>query len=180
MEKIKNFLILGAAFFLLTIMPWWLMTAGAALYKYVDKKGTVHFTDRYESIPKEYRDQVKTIREEPKPQPPAPPAEEKEKKREGEPAAEERVIKVREADRKELEVVRDKMEAEAKKLKAFEEKEKQIEELRKQIEDKQKQARSLRTNWMVHDRNTIIRLNEDIEALKKQIKSIQNELEGEK
>ena len=33
------------------------------IYKYVDKNGVIHFTDQYESIPKEYRDRVEMIRE---------------------------------------------------------------------------------------------------------------------
>ena len=37
--------------------------ASTIIYKYVDKSGVVHFTDQYESIPKEYRDQVEMIRE---------------------------------------------------------------------------------------------------------------------
>ena len=177
MKKFKNFLILGAAFFLLTFIPFFLTSAGAAYYKYIDKNGTVHFTDRYESIPQEYRDQIKTIREEPQPQTPQPPAELKEKKREGEPAAEERASKGGETGQKETEAVEArKKEAEEKKLKAIEEKEKRIEELQKQIDDKRKQQRSLRTNWMVHDRNIIIRLNQEISVLEKKIKAIQDEL----
>jgi hypothetical protein len=38
------------------------------IYKYIDKSGVVYFTDRYESIPKEYRNQVKMIRETVQPQ----------------------------------------------------------------------------------------------------------------
>jgi len=29
-------------------------------YKWVDKKGSVHFTDNYQQIPREYRDQIET------------------------------------------------------------------------------------------------------------------------
>jgi hypothetical protein len=32
------------------------------IYEYKDKKGVLHFTNLYESIPKEYRSQIKTIR----------------------------------------------------------------------------------------------------------------------
>ena len=38
------------------------------IYKYIDKNGVVHYTDRYESVPKEYRDQIEMIREEVQPQ----------------------------------------------------------------------------------------------------------------
>ncbi len=69
---------------------------------------------------------------------------------------------------------------EEEKLKAREEKEKQIAELKQQIEEKRKQQRSLRTNWMVYDRYAIVRLNQEIEALEKQIKVLQRELEEEK
>jgi type VI protein secretion system component VasK len=177
MEKIKNWLILGAVFFLITIMPCFLTSAGAAFYKYTDRNGTVHFTDRYESIPQEYRDQVKTLREETKPQSPAPPSAGQEKKKESEPAAGEQAGKAQETRAKETEAIEArKKETEDRKLKAFEEKEKRIEELQKQIEDKQKQQKSLRTNWMVQDRNIIIKLNQEIADLEKQIKVIQNEL----
>ena len=177
MKNIKTFLSLGAAFFILNFMPFSLTSAGAAYYKYVDKHGTVHFTDRYESIPQEYRDQIKTFREEPKPQPAPPTPELREKKRVGEPAAEDRASKVGETGQKEAQAIEArKKEAEEKKQKAIEEKEKRIEELQKQIDDKRKQQRSLRTNWMVYDRNTIIRLNQEISVLEKKIKAFQDEL----
>jgi hypothetical protein len=38
------------------------MRGNAVIYKYVDKDGVVYYTDRYESIPKEYRGRVETIR----------------------------------------------------------------------------------------------------------------------
>jgi len=38
------------------------------IYKYIDKSGVVHYTDRYETIPKEYRNQVEMIRETVRPQ----------------------------------------------------------------------------------------------------------------
>lgn len=38
------------------------MRGNALIYKYVDKDGVVYYTDRYESIPKEYRGRVETIR----------------------------------------------------------------------------------------------------------------------
>ncbi len=37
--------------------------ASTVIYKYIDKSGSTHFTDRYETIPKEYPDQVEMIRE---------------------------------------------------------------------------------------------------------------------
>jgi hypothetical protein len=176
MKKFKNVLILGAGFFFLSIMmPSLYSFAGATFFKYVDKNGTVHFTDRYESIPLEYREQIKTLREESPTPSPALPLEEK--KKESEPAAGEPAVKAQELERKEAEKSEArKKEAKERKLKAAEAKEKQIAELQKQIEDKRKQQRSLRTNWMVQDRNIIIRLNREIADLEKRIKGIQEEL----
>src|SRR5512136_1235166 len=55
----------------------------ATMFKYVDKNGVTHFTDRYESIPKEYRHQIQTIREMVKPESAPKPAADQEKKEEG-------------------------------------------------------------------------------------------------
>jgi hypothetical protein len=44
--------------------------ASTVIYKYVDNQGVIHFTDRYETIPKEYRDQIEMIRETVRPQTP--------------------------------------------------------------------------------------------------------------
>jgi hypothetical protein len=178
MKKLKNLLIFGASFFLIGSGPLFLTSAAAASYKYMDRNGTIHFTDRYEAIPQEYRNQVKTIREESIAQPAAPSADLKEKKGEGEAAAGERVDKVQETEPKEAEAIeaREK-EAGKKKSKAIEEKEKRIEDLQKQIEGKRRQQKNLRTNWMVQDRNTIIKLNQEIALLEKQIKLIQEEIE---
>jgi hypothetical protein len=43
--------------------------ASTIIYKYTDEKRVVHYTDRYESIPKEYRDQIEMIRETVQPMP---------------------------------------------------------------------------------------------------------------
>jgi pyruvate/oxaloacetate carboxyltransferase len=177
MNQFKNFLTLGTLSLFLTFMPSFPALAGSSLYKYTDKKGTVHFTDRYESIPQEYRDQIKTFREEP----PSPSQglvlEGQEGKKEGEIASGKRTDQGEEIERKEAEKREASRRAsEEEKLKTIQAKEKQVEELQKEIEDKQKQQRSLRTNWMVHDRNIIIRLNHEIAELEKRIKVIQNEL----
>lgn len=42
--------------------------ASSVIYKYVDKGGVIHYTDRYETIPGEYRDQIEMIRETVQPQ----------------------------------------------------------------------------------------------------------------
>ncbi len=150
-------------------------SADAEFYKYVDKKGNVHFTDRLESIPEEYRNQIKEYKEM-KPPEPAPPQEKEESKG---PAAAERDRQMKEAEQK-------KKEAEAKaaeekslqeeKLRIRQEKEKQIEDLQEQITARQKEQRSLRTNWMVYDRIKLNQLNQEIEGLEKQIAALQKEL----
>jgi Domain of unknown function (DUF4124) len=48
--------------------------ATTIIYKYIDKGGVVHFTDRYESIPKEYRNQIEILQETVQPQPSVEPA----------------------------------------------------------------------------------------------------------
>jgi len=178
MGKIKDFLILiPAALVFVAISSFLPSSAAGASYKYIDKNGTVHFTDRYESIPKEYRDQIKIIQEGVRPQTPVLPSREKESKEEGGPSPVEQAGKSKEAElQKEAEAkkAQDK-EAEEKKLKVLKDKEERIESLRKQVEDKQKEKKSLRTRWMVYDRNTIYRLDQEIEALEKQIQAIQNE-----
>lgn len=46
-----------------TLLFIFLFPAGASngeFYKWVDKKGSFHFTDNYQQIPREYRDQIET------------------------------------------------------------------------------------------------------------------------
>jgi type IV secretory pathway VirB10-like protein len=145
-------------------------SAEAEFYKYVDKKGNVHFTDRFESIPEEYRGQIKEYKE--LKQPEAPPPQEKEESKDS--GAQERDRQMKEAEQK-------KKEAEAKaaqeeKLRVRQEKEKQIAELQEQITARQKEQRSLRTNWMVYDRIKLNQLNQEIEGLEKKITALQKEL----
>ncbi len=47
--------------------------SSASIYKYTDPNGVVHFTDRYESIPREYRDQIQTVPQGNRPSPAAGP-----------------------------------------------------------------------------------------------------------
>jgi uncharacterized membrane protein YgcG len=49
-------------------------TGNVPIYKYMDDNGVLYYTDRYESIPREYRDQLQTIGEDAPPQPFAEPA----------------------------------------------------------------------------------------------------------
>ncbi len=46
------------------------------IYKYTDKDGVIHFTDQYESIPKEYRDKIEMIQGPVRPQVSAGPVDE--------------------------------------------------------------------------------------------------------
>lgn len=51
-------------------------TGNVPIYTYMDDNGVLYYTDRYESIPEEYRDQLQTIGEEAPPQPFEEPAAE--------------------------------------------------------------------------------------------------------
>ena len=68
------------------------MPSEAAFYKYIDKNGTIHFTDSYESIPQQYRNQVELMKE-PAPQAPTQPTEGEEGKEKGAAARKEEVQK---------------------------------------------------------------------------------------
>jgi type IV secretory pathway VirB10-like protein len=170
MNQISRFLIIVSllALFGLLAFPW-APSAEAAFYKYTDKNGVVHFTDRLESIPSEYRNQIKEYKEIKQPEAPPPP----EKGASKDPGAAEKERQLREAEQK-------KKEAEAKaaqeaKEKAQAEKQKQIAALQEQIIAKQKEAGSLRTNWMVYDRTKLTQLNQEIASLEKQIEALQKE-----
>jgi hypothetical protein len=157
----------------------WERSAEAVFYKYVDKNGVVHFTDRLESIPPEYRDQIKEYKELKQPEPPSPPEKEEAKI----PAAAERERQLKEAEPKKKETDAKALEEQAvreAKLKAREEKEKRIAELQEQILAKVNEQKSLRTTWMVYDRIKINQLNQEIGTLQKEILSIQKELAEDK
>ena len=49
---------MNKTFFLLTILIALALPASAEMYKWVDEKGTVHFTDDISSIPEKYRENV--------------------------------------------------------------------------------------------------------------------------
>lgn len=51
-------------------------SANTTIYQYIDENGVTHFTDRYESIPEEYRNQFTTIQGGAQPQSSAEPAAE--------------------------------------------------------------------------------------------------------
>jgi len=189
MEKTYKILSLFSAF-LFFLISFWLTSADAAGYKYIDKDGTIHFTDSYESIPQQYRNQVELIKD-PSAQTPTQPAEGGEGKEKGGVVRKEEVqkepreieaLKKREAElRAAQEKETQQREALERKLKAREEKEGQIEELRRQIEAKQQEQRTLYTNpLMVRDRNQFTQLNQEINELYKQIQVLQAELDSER
>jgi hypothetical protein len=176
MNHKKNLLIvigtcLILAFSILLISPG----AEAAIYKYIDKNGGVHFTDRIESIPKEYRNQIQTLPMETPPQPAiAPAAIENKKEADLDKALDEE--KKKDAA---LKSALEKAVCEEKKLKGREEKVNRISELQKEIENRRQEMQNLRTTWMVYDRSTIFRLNNEIDEIQQQIQGIQQEMAAE-
>ena len=175
MNQISRFLIIVSllALFGLLALPW-VPSAEAAFYKYTDKNGVVHFTDRLESIPSEYRNQIKEYKEIKQPEAPPPP----EKGASKDPGATDKERQLQEAEQKkkeaEAKAAQEKAAQEAKQ-KAQAEKQKQIAALQEQLAAKRKEAESLRTNWMVYDRIRMNQLNQDIASLEKQIEAIQKE-----
>jgi hypothetical protein len=158
--------------------------AQETFYKYVDKNGTVHFTDRLESIPAQYRNQVQVRKQEV--QTPSAPQGQLEKGQElkapgpGEKpgvsvSGSEKAKRSEEAGAAQEKAQREKEEREIIQ-KARQEKMREIGELRKQIEAKDKEASSLRTNWMVYDRIKLNQLNEEKEKLQKEMQTLQEEL----
>ncbi len=173
MRKVKNTLSSYRALLLaVTLLFLWPIYAEGATYKYIDKNGTVNFTDCYECIPKEYRNKVQRLQEQPQPQTPAKPSVEEDKRATKEPAPKEEARQSREAEER---AAREKAEQE-RKLQARQEKERRIEELTQQIAAKEEEINNLRTTWMVYDRANLYRLTGEIEELKKEIRSIQDSL----
>ncbi len=151
---------------LLPLPSHWLADAQTTIYKYKDKNGNFHFTDNAESIPEQYRDQIKVLREPKYPETKLTPAEEEARK------AAESVEKKKEEEAKALQ---EKAEQEEK-LKERKEIEEHISELQLQIISKREEQRSLRTTWMVYDRIRFNQLNDEIASLEKEIEALRMEL----
>ena len=148
------------------------------MYKYTDKKGSVNFTDCYECIPKEYRDQIKKLPETPSQNLP----ESKGVEKEGGPAPgqEGKIKESPKPDSAESPAQADReKEARGQMRKERQAKQERIEELRKEIEAKRQELGSLRTTWMVYDRIRFNQINQEITALQNEIQSIQNELDSQ-
>jgi len=162
--------LLLALFFIATLPSLRLADAQSTVYKYVDKNGNVHFTDTVESIPEQYRNQIKTLKEPKYPEKSLAPAGEETRK-------------VSDAEEKkkeeEAKALREKA-AQEEKQQAVKEIENRITELQDQIRAKQQEQGSLRTTWMVYDRTRLNQLNEEIASLQKEIESLKQELAEKK
>ena len=166
--RICTFLL--ALFFLASLAPLRPAQAQASFYKYVDRNGNIHFTDSLDSIPEEYRNQIKVYKEEGKPE---PALSEKERVTEGKGGQ----LKEAEEKKKEAEAkaLREKA-AREEKLKERQEIQDRITGLQEQIRAKQEEQGSLRTTWMVYDRIRLNQLNAEIADLVREIQSLQQEL----
>jgi len=162
--------------FLLTLFligpltPFRLAHAQVAFYKYVDKNGNIHFTDRLDSIPEEYRNQIKVYKGEEKPKPAL-------SKEEG--VTEEQNRRLREAEEKKKEEEEKALQEKAargKKLKEQKEIQDRIASLEEQIRAKQEEQSSLWTSRMVNDRIRLRQLITEIAGLGQEIRSLQQEL----
>ncbi len=144
----------------------------AAVYKYVDKNGNVHFTDRPESIPEEYRNQINVLKEEEKSKPAF-------RKKEGVAGEGERQSRGAEERKEEAKTLQEKS-AREEKWKEDQEIQNRISDLQDQIRIKQEEQRTLRTTWMVNDRIKLNQLNQEIAAMEQEIRSLQKKLGEEK
>lgn len=149
--------------------PLWLAHVQGAFYKYVDKTGYIHFTDRLDSVPKEYRNQIKEYKEEEKPKPTFP-------KKAG--VTGERGRQLKESEGKIEPEVKELQEKSAREeeLKEGQEIQNRIANLQGQIRAKQEEQRSLRTAWMVHDKVRLNQLSQEITGLEQEIESLQQKL----
>ena len=161
-----------------------MVLAQGTFYKYVDRNGTVHFTDRLESIPPEYRNQVQIRKQEVEKSslPQAKPEKGQELKK---PGSEEKAGttastmgkgKGSDAAKAAVEKAQREKEEGERIQKARQAKIKEIDELLKKIDEKDKEASSLRTNWMVYDKIRLNQLNEEKEKLLKEVQTLREEL----
>jgi hypothetical protein len=165
--KVCTFLL--ALFFIGSHTPLQLAPAQVAFYKYVDKNGNIHFTDKLYSIPKEYRNQIKIYKEAEKPKPAF-------SKEQGVTEEQNRQLReTKEKKEEEEKVLREKA-AREKKLKERQEIQERIASLEEQIKAKQEEQGSLLTTWMVNDQIRLKQLNAEIAALGQEIQSLQQEL----
>jgi hypothetical protein len=165
--KICSFLLV--LFFVSSLTSLRVAHSQVAFYKYVDKKGNVHFTDRLDSIPAEYRNQIKVYKEKQKPQPSfsKEPAVKEEQDRQ--------VSESGEKKEEEQKALPEKADLE-KKLKERKDIQDRISSLEEQIRAKEEEKGPLLASGMVNDRLRLNQLNEEIVALVQEIRSLQREL----
>jgi len=160
--------------FLLTFLligpltPLRLAHTQVAFYKYIDKNGNIHFTDKLDSIPKEYRNQIKAYKEKEKPKPASEQGVTEEQNR--------RLREANERKKEEESKALQEKAAREQKLKERQGIRDRIASLEEQIRAKQEEKESVRTTWMVNDRNRLNQLNAEIAALGQEIQSLQQEL----
>ena len=168
MKRIDFRVFLWLSLCLFLLIAFWPKTGEARIYKYTDKNGVVQITDRYDSIPPEYRNQIQTIEETPMP----PPSKGEESKQ---PAPQMGGESERNKEAA-LKAAREK-EAQEKKRKVREEKEARIAEITKQIQEKQEEKSKQRNNPMFpYQRNQFNILSQEIDQLEKEIQEIQAEM----
>ena len=148
----------------------------AAFYKYVDKDGNVHFTDRLDSIPEEYRNQIKVYRGEEKPKPALP-------KEQGVTEEQNRGLRETEGEKKEEQKKKEEEQkalqekaAREQKLKERQEIQDRISSVEEQIRAKEEEKAPLWSSGMVNDRLRLNQLNAEISDLVRELRSLQQEL----
>ncbi|HYB19439.1 MAG TPA: DUF4124 domain-containing protein [Thermodesulfobacteriota bacterium] len=159
-------LLLLALLLIAALAPMQMAQAQSTVYKYVDKNGNLHFTDNIESIPEQYRGQIKALKEPKYPETKPDPAEEEARR-------------IREAQEKKKEEQAKEEQAKAEqeeKIKARKEIEERISDLQIEMIAKREEQRSLRTTWMVYDRIRFNQLNDEIAGLERQIEALRLEL----
>ena len=153
----------------------------AAFYKYVDKDGNVHFTDRLDSIPEEYRNQIKVYRGEEKPKPALP--KEQGVKEQGITEEQNRGLKEPEEEKKEEQKKKEEEQkalqeraAREQKLKERQEIQDRIASVEGQIRAKEEEKAPLLNSPMVNDHLRLNQLNAEISGLVRELRSLEQEL----
>ncbi len=172
----KNACALGSLVLLLSLLVVFPAPhlAQGAMYKYVDKNGTVIFTDCYECIPQPYRNQVQKIREV------EPPPASREAGKEAAPEEGRKAVnpEPRKAEGERAAEGSHGTEGQGKKKSAaLREKEERLEALRTRLQAVMQEKAGLRTNWMVFDRIRTNQLNQEIESIQKEMEALQAEIQ---
>jgi len=165
--KVCTFLL--TLFFISSFTPLQLAHTQAVFYKYIDKNGNIHFTDRLDSIPEEYRKQIKVYKEEePKPALSKEQAVTEEQNR--------RLREAEEGKKEEEQKALQERAAREEELKERQEIQDRIASVEEQIRAKQEEQESLWTSGMVNDRIRLNQLHGEISGLVRELRSLQREL----